>query len=830
MNNVLSLFLCIKQGLTVGVLAILGSSSILHAQGSWSDEFDRPGLYTGWILAVGEYQGELIAGGNGFFEGDGHTFGQIARFDGTHWQPIGSGILNGKVTAIGEYQGELIVGGQFNDAGGQLVGNVASWNGTQWSPLGTGLDDLIHAFTVFRGELYAAGEFTKTGGGTLVNHIARWDGVQWRPVGTGIDKALDPEVWALSVGPDDRLYASGQFDTAGGAPAFNVAVWDGIAWGSVGGGLPGPQNGIVYDQAWYQGKLYASGNFDLISGGSNMEKVAGWDGVSWSAAGVFPDTQILSEVRSLEVFGGSLYAGGNFSEASGADAMRIARFDGTQWNFAGGVQDVSASDVMIQDMTEVGGKLIVGGNFFWAGFNYSKGEGAATDNVASFDENDWASVGNGLGFDGHNHGAVLWNGNPVVVGGNFLQAGSQLASPPVLFEGTDWIGLGDFSEFSGRVNAAIVFEGDLVVAGEFISVDGTPVNDVARYDGATWTGFGASPLCCGVDALAVYQGKLYAAGLGGVMRWTGSTWQSFAPQIFGSIQTMAVHQQVLYIGGSMSSFGNLVSWDGSVQQTVGGGTNGIVYALESFNGKLIMGGAFSSAGGVSTNRLARWDGNSFIAFPGIAGTQVTALGVFQDELYVGGELFQQGSPMKHIARWASSVWEPLGTGLDGAPWALVADEASGYLWVAGGFGHANGRPSRNFARWEVPVIPILELVPPQLSASTGFVTATINFPDSEAGINYALLASRTGTGPTNLRGLDVPLTADGLFNRMLTGWSPPMVQDAFGTLDLVGDGQATIASHPSLIPFVGQSIWLAVVTFDPDGRMSSEAVALPIVF
>lgn len=127
--------------------------------------------------------------------------------------------------------------------------------------------------------------------------------------------------------------------------------------------------------------------------------------------------------------------------------------------------------------------------------------------------------------------------------------------------------------------------------------------------------------------------------------------------------------------------------------------------------------------------------------------------------------------------------------------------------------------------------PALTLTPQQLSAAAGLVTATMDFPSSEANIPYALLASRAGTGPTNLGGVVVPLTPDVLFNRMVTGWSPPMVQGAFGTLDADGDAQATITGHPSLSRFIGQTVWLAAVSYDPAGptpRMATNAAALMI--
>jgi hypothetical protein len=43
------------------------------------------------------------------------------------------------------YNGELYIGGDFTNAGGIVVSNIAKWNGTTWSALGTGVNDKVYA-------------------------------------------------------------------------------------------------------------------------------------------------------------------------------------------------------------------------------------------------------------------------------------------------------------------------------------------------------------------------------------------------------------------------------------------------------------------------------------------------------------------------------------------------------------------------------------------------------------------------------------------------------------------------------------------------------------
>ena len=108
----------------------------------------------------------------------------------------------------------------------------------------------------------------------------------------------------------------------------------------------------------------------------------------------------------------------------------------------------------------------------------------------------------------------------------------------------------------------------------------------------------------------------------------------------------------------------------------------------------------------------------------------------------------------------------------------------------------------------------------------------LDFPETEAGLAYALLASASGTGPTSLGSVTVPLTPDPLYSRTLNAWYPQILTGGSGVLDGAGDGGATLASGPVLAPFVGRSAWVAAVSFDSavaTARLSSVARRLVVV-
>ena len=176
-----------------------------------------------------------------------------------------------------DHAGNLYAAGVFTAAGGVSANHVAKWDGTTWSALGSGIDDGVSALAVDRaGMLFAGGYFT-TAGGVSANRVAKWDGTNWSPLGAGMTTTGqgDPRVSALVTDGAGNLYAGGYFSTAGGTPATNVAKWDGTGWSALGSGLDGEIFALAVDGA---GDLYAG-----FSNAPSGNGVAKWDGTSWSA-------------------------------------------------------------------------------------------------------------------------------------------------------------------------------------------------------------------------------------------------------------------------------------------------------------------------------------------------------------------------------------------------------------------------------------------------------------------------------------------------------------------------------------------------------------------
>lgn len=242
------------------------------------------------VNALTVFNNELIAGGSFDYAG-GNSAVNIAKWNGVNWQPLGSGLYHSAVPTIDGvrcltvYNNELVAGGAFDVAGGFGANYIAKWDGTNWSPLGSGIEGAasappwIYSLMVYNNELYAGGSFWFAGG--ISSHlIAKWNGLNWSPLGNGIGPHTNAgkSVSVMSVF-NNELIIGGVFDTAGNMGIPNITKWNGTTFSSLGSGT----NGGVASLVIYNNELILGGLFTL-AGGIDVNNIAKW-GSGFSVSG-----------------------------------------------------------------------------------------------------------------------------------------------------------------------------------------------------------------------------------------------------------------------------------------------------------------------------------------------------------------------------------------------------------------------------------------------------------------------------------------------------------------------------------------------------------------
>jgi hypothetical protein len=592
------------------------------------------------------------------------------------------------VTALTAYDdgtgSALYAGGTFTAAGGVTANRIAKWDGTDWSPLvgpaGNGMNSSVLALTTHDdgtgSALYAGGQFSSAGG-VSANRVARWDGTDWSPLvgpaGNGMPGMSSVRALAsFDHGAGPALYAGGQFTTAGGRTANYIAKWDGEDWSPLVGPAANGTNGIVHAIATHDDGtgpgLYAGGGF-TTAGGVAAAIVGRWDGAAWSPVlGVAGNgMNYLGYVKTLSTYadatGSALYAGGEFTAAGGAMTNRIA-----QWKAAA-----------------------------WSPLNGPAGDG----------------------LDGNVHAAATYNdgtGAVLYAGGSFATAGGVRARYIAKWDGTAWSPLvGPAGIAMNSAVAALTTYDDgtgpaLYAGGWFTYADGVAVGRVAKWDGTDWTPLvGPAGVGVGGDGgtVVVYALATYDDGTGAA----------------------------LYAGGEFARAGGVTAnrvarWDGTAWSPLvgpgGNGVNNTVRALATYDDgtgpALYAGGFFTAAGGVTANRIAKWDGTAWSSLVGPVGNglnqPVLALATHNDgmgpALYAGGGFNTAGGVTANsIAKWDGTAWSPLigPSGINGVPGGGVDtiathDDGTGPALYAGGtFTAAGGVPSAYIAKWSCTATP-----------------------------------------------------------------------------------------------------------------------------
>ncbi len=683
---------------------------------AWAPSSGVPGL-TGpaYDLAVWDPDGpgpaaeQILIAGSFRAAGDLAAQNLVAYDPATgRWTEFGSGVNLAATALLSESTaatpGAFVVGGAFSGAGGVPAANIARWDGSAWQPLGGGLGtpvfNTVQALARLpNGDLLAGGFFQVPGPGAIAN-LAVWDGERWASFAGGAnDRVRD-----LLLLPNGDLLAAGDFTVIGSTAVSYLARWDGARWSAVGGGI----DGVVEDLALApNGDVVVAGRFRRVGGSLVANGIARWDGAAWSALGSGVAVGFQVSAVDFEA-SGELWATGHFSSIDGVVAQAVARWDGAVWSPLGGGLTNPASFALGNAILRVGGATWVAGAFAAAG-----GQGAAHLAVWRGSGGGWQRLGDG--FSGPVYGGLARRDGSLVTAGAFRTAPGGIDARYIAERDPAgrWHALGSGLDEPAAV-AIELSNGDLLCGGSFTRAGGTPASSIARWDGSQWSAWSGDVFDGSVDALVeLPNGHVVAAGFfrsingrpfARVARWDGSSWQPMGQGFTGPVRCLAVLPGGDVVAGgafrTASNALNLARWDGARWVALGGADFDLdVRALlVAGDGTLYAGGRFRTVGGVFFERMARWDGSTWSPVGNGFAFDVHALAELPN-----GDLVAAGGV--GAQRWDGSAWTSLGVGGPIDPVQFLAMQpTTGRLAIGGLIFAAGGRSSPWFAELVAPCV------------------------------------------------------------------------------------------------------------------------------
>lgn len=779
-----SIFLSWASGLLVPSLAS-AQCGIEWEEGIFPDRG-----FSGEVHCAAEFDdgsGPALYVGGDFARADGVTVNSIARWDGSAWQPLGSGLLfnanPANVYALAVFDDgngpALYAGGNLTSAGGVAASCTARWDGSSWSPLGSGIGGGsppdVRTLAVFDDgsgpALYAGGYFTQAGGASA-NRIARWNGSSWSRLGTGIGGAGLPVVYGLEVyndGSGAQLHAIGKFTTAGGVAVEHVARWNGTAWSAVGAGVTfyDGRDLAVFDDGSGP-RLFAAARF-LPPRGSIQWGVVRWDGSTWTQLGPAFGGSVIELGTHEPGSGSALVVTGAFSTIGVTNANRIARWDGSAWVPLGDGLG-STGDCLLESALGPlpGPTLYVGGSFqtasTWGAQGFAAWDGAA-----------WQPLELGGGIAGPSAFAVAayddGSGPALYVGGRFPAAGGRAAANLARWDGSSWSEAGGTGGSNPQVHTMAVFDDGLgprpalYVGGQFSSVGGVAATAIGRWDGNQWSAPGGLSNTATIVAMTVFDdglgggpalyvaGSFFVPGLSegsNIARWDGTQWSAVGHGISSSLNALVVHDDgsgpALYVGGNFTEIDGIpgtayiARWDGLGWSAVGSGMNGGVAALtvhdDGTGAALYAGGGFQMAGGQPAARIASWDGVAWSALGRGLNDQPFALVSYEPpseshaSLFAGGRFTTAGGNFTpHVARFDGTSWSGVDAGTDSRVYdfAMFDDGLGGgpALYAVGDFVRAGSVSASHVARTHSPAGLSVASVAPRRGSWLGGETVTL---------------------------------------------------------------------------------------------------------
>ncbi|MFQ3597905.1 MAG: hypothetical protein SNJ66_06125, partial [Chloroherpetonaceae bacterium] len=381
----------LKPGATNPMNPFLQSSQ--SGSQTWDTQFGGSNGANGAVRVVVVSGNDVFVGGD-FTSIGGIAANYVARYSlaTNTWSSLGTGGNNGtnsSVRAISVDGSNVYVGGTFTTAGSlSSASYVARFNllSNTWNALastnGEGVNNFVNAISVLNGVVYVGGTFIRANnsgniGTTIIaNHIARFNTANntWLSLGrndafSGVNGAVS----ALAV-LNGELYLGGSFTTAASASLTSITANRVVRYAPTTNGFSavgaGSGNGVdnsVFAIAVSGNELFFGGNFTVANvGGTTVaaNRVVRFSGSGWSSVGTGSANGVDGTVFGITASGSALYVGGNFTNAGGSVANRLALYNyrSNSWNTVGSSSG-NGVDNNVRALVAVGSDVWVGGDF-----------------------------------------------------------------------------------------------------------------------------------------------------------------------------------------------------------------------------------------------------------------------------------------------------------------------------------------------------------------------------------------------------------------------------------------------------------------------------------
>ena len=275
----------------------------------------------------------------------GHEFGpiksnqptQILSWDGTQWTDLTTSEVSSaySATKLIVYQNNLSILGIFKTAG------ILAYKNQVWEHIGNRLgtntsDDYVLDAAIYRGRIYATGEFTRPLSGQRYN-TAIYENDAWRPLVTPPFIGKSKHFSMLN----NELLLSGEANVE-----FDyLKSYDGIGWTNVSNGLENVLASEFWDIAVTEGKICLTGVFENRQNGKQfnylIKDIDGWHMGDQAFSNV--PVELVATNNKIYAFGHFQYDG---IQAIGEIQSNDALLSGKIY--------VDENDNCIQDATEVG--------------------------------------------------------------------------------------------------------------------------------------------------------------------------------------------------------------------------------------------------------------------------------------------------------------------------------------------------------------------------------------------------------------------------------------------------------------------------------------------